>query len=105
MLVRDAQGRLVGEVSLDAIQGALLEDGLEGVMVAADVMCRLPRLAPGDDLHTALHHFLVSGATVLPVVEGEGEGQPIVGVLTQNQVTQAYDDVVERRRSPSATGD
>ncbi len=97
VLVRDAEGRLVGEISLDAIQGALLEEGLEGVLLAADVMGKLPRLAPSDDLHTALHHFLVSGATVLPVVDPELHGQPIVGVLTQVQVTQAYDDAIERR--------
>jgi len=104
VLVRDARGRLVGEISLDAIQAALVEDGLDGV-VAADVMAELPRLSPDQDLHTALHHFLVSGATVLPVIDAEAPDQPIVGLLTQAQVTRAYDAAIERRLVASAASD
>lgn len=105
VLVRDAEGRLVGEISLDAVQGAILEEGLDGVLVAADLVGKLPRLSPGDDLHTALHHFLMSGAAVLPVVDPDVPDRPIVGVLTQAHVTKAYDEAIERRLTAASPAD
>jgi len=105
VLVRDAQDRLVGLIALDAIQAAIFEEGLEDLMVAADVMSAPEKLSLEDDLHKALHHFLVCGSTVLPVCDSSSEGYPMVGVLTQVQVTKAYDDAIEQRltQSPSAT--
>jgi len=97
VLVRDRTGRFVGHISLDQIQCTLTESGLEGLALAADMMMEPARLFPSHDLHNAMHEFLVTGCTTLPVVDPDAEGQPIIGVLSQVDVTRAYDDAMDAR--------
>ncbi len=94
VLVEGAAGEVVGLISLDAVRGSILEEGLSGLALAADVMTRPEQVALEDDLHVVLHAFLISGMTVLPVVDDQGE---TVGVVTQLDVTRAYDAAVESR--------
>jgi CIC family chloride channel protein len=91
VLVEDDERRVVGIVSIETIQAALGQEGLEEVAVAADLLAPARELATDDHLHTALHAFLASGASVLPVVEHDGDSKEIVGVLTHADVDRAYD--------------
>lgn len=97
IVVRESDGKLAGLISLDAIQGAILDTGLVGLAVAADVMMRPEVVCLNDNLHDVLHAFLVSGMSVLPVVATEEEGGGVVGVVTQLDVTRAYDQAVAQR--------
>jgi CIC family chloride channel protein len=96
LLVQD-DGGLCGMISLDAVQGAILEDGLSGLALAADVMTPPQRVALDDDLHTVLHAFLVSGMSVLPVIDHRSDGEVAAGLITQLDITRAYDSAVEAR--------
>lgn len=102
VLVRDATGRFVGLISLDQIQCSITMDGLDGLALAADMMMEPARLHPDHDLHRAMHEFLVTGCTTLPVVDPGAEGQPIIGVLSQVDVTRAYDEAMDKRLSTAA---
>lgn len=99
LLVRDDGDRPIGVVSLDTLQVTLLEDGLEDLMVAADLMVKLAPLRLDDDLHHALHAFLGCGARALPVVDESGAE---VGVLAQVAVTRAYDTALDARLRETA---
>ncbi|HJL19588.1 MAG TPA: chloride channel protein, partial [Sandaracinaceae bacterium LLY-WYZ-13_1] len=99
LLVVDDAGRPVGVISLDGLQGAIGEDGLQGLALAADVMVHLVPLRPRDDLHAALHAFLETGSHALPVRERD----EVVGVITHDDVTVAYErEVAERLRADPA---
>lgn len=102
VLVRGGGDRFAGLISLDHIQCTLAEDGLDGLALAADMMMEPARLAPGDDLHKAMHEFLVTGCTVLPVCDPE-DGTRMLGVLSQVDVTRAYDDAMDQRLSAAST--
>ncbi|MGD8859241.1 MAG: chloride channel protein [Myxococcales bacterium] len=98
VLVRSEAGKVEGLISLDAVQGSILDAGLSGLAVAADVMTRPEHVQLDDDLHVVLHAFLVSGMSVLPVSEPGQQGTAEhVGVITQLDVTRAYDEAVEAR--------
>jgi CIC family chloride channel protein len=98
LIVVDESDEPVGLISLDALQGALGIEGLDGLAMAADVMLRPVKLTPQDDLHAALHAFLQSGSHALPVCE-DGE---VVGVVTHDDVTRAYEREVAQRLGPDA---
>jgi CIC family chloride channel protein len=100
LMVKDKRSQIVGMISLDAVQGSILEDGLEGLAVAADVMTPPQFIDIDDDLHAVLHAFLVTGMNVLPVVEHQIDGRAHVGLITQAHVTRAYDNAVVARMRP-----
>ena len=97
LLVRDDRGTIVGSISLDAVQGSILDAGLGSVAVAADVMMRPQLITPEDNLHDVLHAFLLSGMSVLPVVAQRRYDAEILGVITQLDVTRAYEHAVTQR--------
>jgi CIC family chloride channel protein len=93
LVVVDEAERPVGLISLRGLQGALGEEGLDGLAMAADVMMRLVKITPQDHLHTAMRAFLDTGSTALPVCEED----QVAGVLTQEDVTRAYEREVAER--------
>lgn len=95
LTVRNDEGDLVGLISLDAIQGSIMDETVIGLAVAADVMMRPQVVKMNDNLHDVLHAFLLSGMSVLPVVTEEGGDT--VGLITQLDVTRAYDHSVAKR--------
>lgn len=102
LAVRDVDGTLVGLISLDAVQGSILDPDLEELAVAADVMMRPEVVTVDDNLHGVLHALLVSQMSVLPVVDPtqasvSGSGFQPVGVITHSDVTRAYERAVAQR--------
>lgn len=97
LIVRDHKGSIAGMISLDAIQGSFLAEGLGSLALAADVMSRPQIIDIGGDLHDVLHSFLLSGMSVLPVVDHRDDGDVSIGIITQLDVTRAYDEAVEER--------
>ncbi len=70
--------------------------------VAADVLSPPAALSLDDDLHTAVHAFVVTGAGALPVVD-QSEGAPVhVGVLTHADVDRSYDEAFAERLAAAA---
>jgi CIC family chloride channel protein len=99
ILVQEGDSHAVGLISLETVQAILAEPELRDVVVAADVMVPLARLTPADNLHDALHAFLETKSHALPVLDGTGDKEHVVGVITQDAVTEAYERAVEERLS------
>ncbi len=99
ILVQNDEGRPLGIISLEGVQAILAEPSLQGVVVAADVMVPVVRLTTADDLHAALHAFLETKSHALPVLEGTGDKAHVIGLITQDDVTVAYERVVAERLS------
>lgn len=97
LVVRDPAGAIVGMISLDAIQGSILVEGIGALALAADVMSRPQIVDLAANLHDVLHCFLLSGMSVLPVVDHRADGDVTIGIVTQLDVTRAYDEAVEER--------
>ena len=97
--VQQDDGALVGLISLDAVQGSILDPDLVDLAVAADVMMRPEVVQLDANLHDVLHAFLISGMSVLPVVEpgNHGDGYNPIGLVSQLNVTRAYDRAVAKR--------
>lgn len=86
--VVDDHGKLLGTVSLQEVGPLLREDGVEGLLLAYDVM-RAPPLAVtrSDSLATALERFARSDWDELAVVDGAGV---LEGRLTRKDVLTFY---------------
>lgn len=86
--VVDDNGKLLGTVSLQEVGPLLREDGVEGLLLAYDVM-RAPPLAVtrSDSLATALEKFARSDWDELAVVDGAGV---LEGRLTRKDVLAFY---------------
>jgi hypothetical protein len=86
--VVDEHGKLLGTVSLHEVGPLLREDGVEGLLLAYDVM-RAPPLSVtrSDSLGTCLERFARVDADELPVVDGAGA---LVGKVTRKDVLAFY---------------
>jgi len=93
VLVEDVEGRVVGVISLRAVQGLVGSVALDGLL-AADMSLPVTPLREHDDLHAALRIFLDAEAAALPVVDDEGV---VIGVLTHADVDVAYERAVGDR--------
>ena len=105
LAVVDDSGKTVGLISPDAVRGSILDQGLADLAVAADVMTRPQGIEMGHDLHEVLHAFLVSGMSVLPVYKTAGGVAEHVGVITQIDVTRAYDHAIDERLTATTTSE
>jgi CIC family chloride channel protein len=86
--VLDEGGKLVGLVSGDVLRSVGTAQSEDLLIIAADVMVEPVQVGPEDDLHTALVRILDSELRELPVIEGDR----VVGVLDESQITRAYHD-------------
>jgi chloride channel protein, CIC family len=101
--VCDAEGRLVGMVSLATLRG-MLGEALDGAhaIVAGDAMEKLVTVAPEDSLSIALDRLLASGHAELPVAESlTGK---LLGLVGHADIVSAYHRELARRRHNAATG-
>lgn len=85
-------GALQGIISGDVLRGAMKEGSLGSLVIAADVMLPPAFVVASDDLHTALVRLLETNLRELPVVEGE----KVIGLLDESQITRAYHDYLGR---------
>ncbi|MCG8554838.1 MAG: chloride channel protein [Proteobacteria bacterium] len=105
VIVAGDDGGVAGFISLDTLQGAITEEGLDGLLLAADVMHRTrdrDQVTLDDDLHHVLHAFLVTGMHVLPVIDTSGGGRREAGVVTQAAITRAYESALVSRMKSAA---
>jgi CIC family chloride channel protein len=88
--VADAEGGLLGLVSLEEVLLASRSAELRPLVVAADLM-RGPvtPLRPDDRLDRALELFTESDLLALPVVDGAGKPH-IIGVVRRADISSAY---------------
>ena len=86
--VVDENGKLLGTVSLQEVGPLLREDGVEGLLLAYDVMRAPPvSVTLADGLSTCMERFGHVDADELPVVDGAGV---LVGRVTRKDVLAFY---------------
>jgi CIC family chloride channel protein len=88
--VVDAEGRLLGVVSLEELVVASQSPDLFPLIVATDLMrTGVIPLKPDDRLDHAMELFVENDLLALPVVDGTSEGR-IVGIVKRADVSGAY---------------
>lgn len=87
--VTDAEGRLLGVVSLDDVLIAFRSGDLGPLVVAADLMRRVTPLHVDDPLDMALELFAESNLLALPVVDDSPERR-VIGIVQRSDVTSTY---------------
>ncbi|MGD8328326.1 MAG: chloride channel protein [Acidobacteriota bacterium] len=95
--VVDAAGRLAGIVSTQDLDRALSRGSIEGKTVEdAATLDELLVIQPEESIGEALNRLEVRGLSMLPVVEA-GHPRRLLGVVTREDLKQAYDRGVSRR--------
>jgi chloride channel protein, CIC family len=99
LFVIDAEGRLLGTITLADLSEAAFDPGMDDLLYATDVARRHPPvIAAGDSLDVALARFRDSGETHIAVI-GDTENRVFLGCLHDNAVMAAYNKaLVEHRR-------
>ena len=88
--VVDAEGRLLGVVTLQELVLASRSPDLHHLIVATDLMRGgVTPLKPDDRLDRAMELFVENDLLALPVVDGTPEGR-IVGIVKRADVSSAY---------------
>jgi CIC family chloride channel protein len=89
--VVDSNNMLVGLLGMGTIRKVILESSAQVLVIVEDMMTPSYYLRESMDLHTALQYFLRSHQKQLPVMPPEGEKQEILGLMTYEDIMQAYD--------------
>jgi CIC family chloride channel protein len=87
--VTDAEGRLLGVVSLEEVLLAIQSNALGPLVVAADLMRSVTPLHADDTLDLALELFAESNLLSLPVVDDSPERR-VVGIVRRADVIGTY---------------
>jgi CIC family chloride channel protein len=88
--VVDAEGSLLGMISLDEVQLASRSPDLHPLLIAADLMrTDVAPLRPDDRIDHALELFVESDLLALPVVDGSS-GKHVVGLVKRADVSSTY---------------
>jgi CIC family chloride channel protein len=88
--VTDAEGRLLGVVSLEEVHLASTLPHARPLVLAADLMrSDVTPLRPEDRLDRALELFVESDLLALPVIDGSPEGR-VVGVVKRADISSTY---------------
>ncbi len=88
--VTNADGRLLGVVSLEEVHLASQSPNIQSLVIAEDLMrSDIVPLRPDDRLDQALEMFVDSGLMVLPVVDGTPE-QRVVGLVNRSDLSRLY---------------
>lgn len=93
--VVSAEGEYHGGIVFDEVKGAILETGIEDLVVAKDLAREdLPVLGTDEDLERALAVFDEVGVAELPVLEGTR----VVGLLRERDALATYKKAILRRQ-------
>jgi CIC family chloride channel protein len=96
--VVDDHRKMVGIFSLRDVRSALLGNGTNQLVLAADLATDVVlTVTPEDDLHTALRRFTQKNIDDIPVVAAE-DSKKVIGMLSRKEVIAAYDDQLARLR-------
>jgi CIC family chloride channel protein len=87
--VLDAEGGLLGVVSLEEVHLASQSPDLAPFVLAADLMREVTPLQLGDRLDRAVELFVENDVPVLPVVDGS-QGHRVLGVVKRADVASSY---------------
>ncbi|MBN1612702.1 MAG: chloride channel protein [Polyangiaceae bacterium] len=90
-------GSPTGIVTLDTLRGFFFDEDIGSLAIAADCASRFVAVSPDDSLDTALQLFGQNHYAELPVV-GSGESHPMLGLLSYEQLLEAYSRELTRRR-------
>ena len=97
--VLDAQGLMMGIVSLQDVRPALMEGEVRNIVKASEIATEdVIVLYPDDNLNTAIEHFSLKEIDELPVVERENP-RKVVGMLNHKDVLDAYNKEVLKRET------
>lgn len=95
-IVRRAKGAFLGILSLHEMRMAISEDDLCRLFVISDLVdTSIPRLHPEMTLRDALTAFSATDAEVLPVFESAEAQAPFQGVISRQDVLNAYNEFTE----------
>lgn len=93
--VVDEDGRLVGVVDGAALREAIVEGGLDDLIVAADLIGDTPTLHPGEALRDAMDKLVASHHDELIVVDSLDAGV-VLGTLSRRDVVAFFDEGFEK---------
>ncbi|WP_022851376.1 chloride channel protein [Limisalsivibrio acetivorans] len=98
--VLDNSEHLVGMLSLDDIRGVIFEEGLEDIVVAGEICTKqgVIYLYPDDTLTVAMEKMGRKDLGALPVVEEDGEGYRVTGLLRRSDLILAYNKRIAAMR-------
>ncbi|MGE5195111.1 MAG: CBS domain-containing protein, partial [Deltaproteobacteria bacterium] len=101
--VTDGDDRLVGIFSTDDVRSYLYDETLWQLAVARDIMTtNLVRLAPDDDLNTAMRRFTELNLDELPVLDSQDPGK-LLGMLRRKDAIAVYNRrLLERKQAAEA---
>lgn len=101
--VLDAEGRLVGTISVHDIRDLLLDPAANDLVIAADLCDRdVPTVTPETSLGQALGRMEADDVEEIPVVDAD-EPRRIVGLLSRADVIRAYNRTLLTARTVPGT--
>ena len=99
--VVDAGDRLVGIFSTDDVRAYLYDESIWQLAVARDIMTtNLIRVAPADDLNTAMRRFVELNLDELPVVAADDSGR-LLGMLRRKDAIAVYNHKLAEQKQAS----
>jgi CIC family chloride channel protein len=99
--VVDTGGRLVGIFSTDDVRAYLYNEAIWQLAVARDIMTtNLVRVAPDDDLNTAMRRFVELNLDELPVVAADDSGR-LLGMLRRKDAIAVYNRKLAEQKQAS----
>ena len=97
--VQNAQGILIGTVSIKSTRSGIFEQGLDNLVLLSDIVSPVVTATPDDNLYTALVKFLKYNYNQIPVVDPKDPNK-ILGTLRHEDLIHAYyKEVLERKKS------
>ncbi len=91
-------GHLIGSVNWDHARSIVFEDGLEGLLIAQDLMVPLQTITPEDNFYDALIKFMKTNTEELLVVSVDDPNK-VLGVLRHDNLIAAYNAEFTRRKN------
>ena len=91
-------GHLIGSVNWDHARSIVFEDGLEGLLIAQDLMVPLQTITPEDNFYDALMKFMKTNTEELLVVSVDDPNM-VLGVLRHDDLIAAYNTELTRRKN------
>lgn len=95
--VSDADGKLVGILSLKHIRSILFEETVQDLLVAEDLMTEFKAVTLEENLYSGLKKFIESNYGQVPVVS-EKDPDTVLGMLSHEDVINAYNRTIMARK-------